>query len=425
MFKEPKFPLLDLLASFTSIGDLISPKTVGQGKQVSYIAFSIAHELKLPRQQQHDLIIAGLFHDISISSLAEKMAALQFQFDNATEHAKIGAQLLETSDLFKNAANLIRFHHQPWENGANDTSPSEKVPISSHILHLADRLAGLIDREQEVLGQVEKITRKVKTHSGKLFVPEIVDGFAGLTRKEHFWLDIISLTTGEAQLSALTASLGYIGMDDFTKLSSLFADIIDSQSRYTAMHTRGVVITAESLAKLTGFSETECQIMEAAGNLHDLGKLFVPKEILEKPATLTREESHVIMQHTFHTFRALDPFDNLKTIKEWASFHHERPDGTGYPFHLEGKDLSLGCRIMGVADVFAAMTEDRPWRKGMAPEESLTVLEQMATKSILDAETVKLLKANFKQINSARMAGQLASVDQYRKIRDQKEKPAK
>jgi HD-GYP domain-containing protein (c-di-GMP phosphodiesterase class II) len=411
MFKETKIPLLDLLAAFTSIADLVSPKIVGQNRQVSYIAFSLARELKMPRQQQKDLIIAGLFHDIGISSSAEKIGALQFQFENAGEHARTGARLLETSDLFTNAANLIRFHHQPWENGASTSSANDKVPISSHVLHLADRMAVLINREQEVLGQAEKIVTQIKKYSGDLFVPEIVDRFASLTRKEQFWLDIISLATGETQLKALTASLGDIEVDDFMKLSKLFADIIDSRSRYTARHTRGVVITAQLLAELAGFTEIECQAMQAAGNLHDLGKLFVPREILEKPAALTREESNVMMQHSFHTFHALEPFDNLKTIKEWASFHHERPDGTGYPFHLDGKDLSPGCRIMGVADIFTAMTEDRPWRKGLAPEESLDTLEQMATKSTVDAGMVKLLKANFIQINSARMAGYPASGD--------------
>jgi HD-GYP domain-containing protein (c-di-GMP phosphodiesterase class II) len=275
------------------------------------------------------------------------------------------------------------------------------------------------------LGQAEKITGQVKTYSGKLFVPEIVSSFINVARKECFWLDIASLAIDETPLHAVTLPAADIDMDGLMRLSELFARIIDSRSRYTAMHTSGIAVTSESLAKLAGFSETECQIVKMASNFHDLGKLSVPAEILEKPAALTREETNVVKQHPYHTFRALEPFDNLRTINEWASFHHERPDGTGYPFQLNSKELSLGCRIMGVADTFSAMTEDRPWRKGMTPEESLAILKQMAGKSMVDPEIVKLLKANFKQINSSRMAAQLTAVDQYRQLHEQKNNSVK
>jgi HD-GYP domain-containing protein (c-di-GMP phosphodiesterase class II) len=347
------------------------------------------------------------------------LEALQFQFDNPTEHAQIGEQLLCRHELFPNVSTIIRFHHQGWENGANDTIVKGKSPMASHVVHLADRTAVLMNKEQEILEQAEKITGQIKIKSGKLFVPEIVSSFINVARKECFWLDTIALANGETPLNAVVAPLGEIDMNGLTCLSELFARIIDSRSRYTAMHTSGITVTAESLARVAGFSVTEQQNMKIAGNLHDLGKLSLPSELLDKPAALSKEESSIVKQHPYHTFRALERFDNLHIINQWASFHHERTDGTGYPFRLSSKELSPGCRIMSIADVFAGMTEDRPWRKGMTAEESLTIIEQMANKSNLDSEIVKMLKANFKEINSLRIAAQRASIDRHRQLQNE------
>jgi HD-GYP domain-containing protein (c-di-GMP phosphodiesterase class II) len=214
-------------------------------------------------------------------------------------------------------------------------------------------------------------------------------------------------------------------MDGMVQLSKLFSRIIDFRSRFTAMHTSGVGATAESLATLWGFSKMESIMMQIAGNIHDLGMFSVPAEIMEKPSVLTKEESNVVKKHSYHTFHALEPFENLRTMSEWASFHHERIDGSGYPFRLDGKNLSLGSRIMAVADIFTALTENRPYRKGMTPEDSLAIVEQMANSSTLDPEVVKLLKANFDQINSSRMAIELASTDQYQQLYEQVEPKTK
>ena len=94
----------------------------------------------------------------------------------------------------------------------------------------------------------------------------------------------------------------------------------------------------------------------------------------------------IIKGHTYHTFRILHTIGGMPRITEWAAFHHEWLDGNGYPFRHEGKDLTLGARIMAVADVFTAITEDRPYRKGMAREDVLSVLNEQAQGTVLDGD---------------------------------------
>jgi HD-GYP domain-containing protein (c-di-GMP phosphodiesterase class II) len=192
-------------------------------------------------------------------------------------------------------------------------------------------------------------------------------------------------------------------MDGLLGISQLFSRIIDFRSRFTATHSRGVAASAEALAMLMGFSAWECQLIRVAGNLHDLGKLAVPTEILEKSGQLTDAEYNLIKGHSFYTYHILEAIDELEIITAWAAFHHERLDGSGYPFQISGDQLSLPARIVAVADVFTAITEDRPYRVGMDPDQALSVLRKMAAEGALDKGVVGVLADNLGEVNLVRL----------------------
>ncbi|RPJ00866.1 MAG: HD domain-containing protein, partial [Deltaproteobacteria bacterium] len=198
-------------------------------------------------------------------------------------------------------------------------------------------------------------------------------------------------------------------------MAELFSQVIDFRSRFTAVHSCGVASTAAALADFCGFSEEECQMMRIAGYLHDLGKLAVPTEILESPKKLQEEDFRIIKCHTFFTCRILETIADLEVITQWASLHHEQLEGGGYPFHYRDKELSRGSRIMSVADVFTALTEDRPYRRGMTPENTIRTLKEMAEVSRLDSGIVSVLIEHFEEINAIRITAQSAAHQEYEK----------
>jgi HD-GYP domain-containing protein (c-di-GMP phosphodiesterase class II) len=153
--------------------------------------------------------------------------------------------------------------------------------------------------------------------------------------------------------------------------------------------------------------------MKIAAYLHDLGKLAVPPEILNKPDGLSDIEFNTIKKHPFNTYRILERVESLEKINMWASLHHERVDGTGYPFHYKGKNLPVGSRIMAIADVFTALKEDRPYRDGMTREKTLSILEDMAKESALDSDIVLVLKQNYEEINHVRKKVQIKESRDY------------
>ncbi len=416
MIKELQIPLLDLVMCLSDSMDLVNPILVNHHQQVAYIAFSIGAEIGLPSKQQNELMLAGLLHDSGALSLKARIDALQFETVNPHEHAELGYQLLKSFEPLSTAALLVRYHHVPWSEGGGSEFKGEQVPMGSHILHLADRVAVLINKKQEILGQSRMICKRIEGLSRKKFMPQLVDAFKSLAAKEYFWLNAASQSISPALRHRVGFESIELNIEGILSLANLFRQIIDFRSRFTATHSSGVAASAEALARFIGFSERECQMMTVAGYLHDLGKLAVPAEILEKPAKLTEDEFNLIKAHTFHTYYTLNSISDFEVINTWGAFHHERLDGNGYPFHIRGNDLALGSRIMAVADVFTAISEDRPYRKGMTGKTVLQVLQQMADSSALDSSIVSLLRLHYDEINSHRKLVQTASVEEYRKF---------
>lgn len=139
---------------------------------------------------------------------------------------------------------------------------------------------------------------------------------------------------------------------------------------------------------------------------HDLGKLAVPNSILEKPGKLTKRDFDVIKQHTYFTYTVLSNIGSLDLIAEWSALHHEKLDGSGYPFHIKADKINTGSRIIAVADVFTALFENRPYRNSMGRKQIKEILTSQAANNLLDKRIVDILLDNFKEIAASVKAKQ-------------------
>jgi HD-GYP domain-containing protein (c-di-GMP phosphodiesterase class II) len=410
--------MLDLINCLSDTIDLVSPQLADHHNRVGLVAHAIACEMGLPEEERLDLFFAGNLHDIGALSLTDRLRLLTFEGCEPDNHAETGALLLEMFGPLISLGKLVRYHHLKWEDCSGGESQGRNVPFGSHILHLADRIAVLIGTLDGIhlLGRVPDIRATIKKVSGKMFAPVLVEAFNDLASKESFWLGLIS--QGRKPKVMRRAELRTISLDreGILGLSQLFARVIDFRSRFTTTHSSGVAACAEALARLSGNSVDECLQMRIAGLLHDLGKLAVPAELLEKKSDLTGEERAMIRSHTYFTRRALENIEAFELITDWGANHHERVDGTGYPYHVAGGELSAGSRIMAVADVFTAITEDRPYRSGMEPAAAKTVINNMVCQGALDSSTVTMLMKNYEELSTIRAASQFAAVSEYREI---------
>lgn len=412
MIQESSIRMFDLVMSLSEAVDLVDQSVTNHQMQVAYIAFSIAQELRLSRNEQTEMLFAGALHDIGALSLKERFDTFDFEYNLSDAHAELGYKLLKHSILFSNIAQIIRFHHVHWDNGKGQAFFNHHVSLGSHILHLADRIAVLIKKNGFILSQRKEIISKIEENSHTHFHPDLVQAFERIAKKEAFWLDLASKSIDSILLNRCGIGLVELDMNRLIEITKLFSKIIDFRSKFTASHSSGVAAISEKLSILYGFSEKESQLMRVSGYLHDIGKLAIPTEILDKPGKLTKEEYEIIKSHTYYTYRILERA-GLHQIKGWAAFHHEQLDGKGYPFRLSGDELTLKSRILAVADVYTALTEDRPYRKGMSKEQALTIIMSMVEKRKLDSNVVKVLVDNLEAIECTRNQAQSSTLEEY------------
>jgi diguanylate cyclase (GGDEF)-like protein len=167
------------------------------------------------------------------------------------------------------------------------------------------------------------------------------------------------------------------------------AKAVDERDAYTGSHSQRVGDYSARIARRMGADEPAIELTRLAGNLHDLGKLAIPEEVLRKPSTLSEAEKLMLERHPQIGFRMLESL-GVQPVAEWVLYHHERWDGAGYPNKLAGDQIPLGARIIFVADAFDAMTSDRAYRRAIPERDALAEIERCAGTQF-DPEVVKAL----------------------------------
>jgi putative nucleotidyltransferase with HDIG domain len=173
--------------------------------------------------------------------------------------------------------------------------------------------------------------------------------------------------------NALTLSAAYRGT------AHLLGEVLTNSHEYTGVHSRSVVVLAHQVGEVLGLDETTMRELEFGALLHDVGKMAVPVEILNKPGALTDEEMEIVRSHTVEGAQMLGKIGGvLAEVGEVVRSHHEHYDGRGYPQGLAGEEIPIASRVIAACDAFSAMTTDRPYRDAMSIEEALTELRSHA-----------------------------------------------
>ncbi len=407
----PEFSMFDMVNSLSTALDYIDISLFDHHKRVAFIATEIACELKIDSLERSQIFLAAILHDIGSIGLtdSDRLGLLDFGYKTGNVHGDLGAILLTEFKPFASLAPIVQDHHVNWNYGGGSFRDGRAVSLFSHIIHLADRIAVLADPRELILPQTLKIEQKIIAHSGEVFVPDLVDHFLKLSRKEAFWLDLSNPALDrilEKKFKNNGLNNSDLKWDDMMGLSRFFALIIDVRSRFTATHSSGVAAIASEMAKLSGFSDLDCKKMKVAGYLHDLGKLSVPNSILEKNGKLTEQEWMMVRAHTYHTQAILEKIQGFEEITEWAACHHEDLKGEGYPFRRFPSQISTGARIMMVADIFTAVAEDRPYRLGMDKDQVQQLFFQLIKEKRVDPEITHLMLDHFDYLNGCRLDAQ-------------------
>lgn len=276
-----------------------------------------------------------------------------------------------------------------WDGGGYpERLAGDAIPLFSRILNLAQSLEVFLARD----GSGEALDM-ARARCGRWFDPALVDVVLSW-RHDAAWWRLVRTAQADADVAALEPKAFAREVDDngLDEVAQAFADVIDAKSPFTYAHSSNVAAYAESAAERLGFHAGARRLVRRAGLLHDIGKVGVSNRILDKPGALTAQERMAVQGHPRHTWEILSRMEAFADIAHMAATHHEKLDGSGYPWGLRGDVLTLPARVLVVADILEALTANRPYRAGMPMQQALAILHrERGTR--LDGDCVDALTA--------------------------------
>jgi HD-GYP domain-containing protein (c-di-GMP phosphodiesterase class II) len=413
-----QIPLSKVIGALSFALDLTEGEPPGHAVRTCTIGMRLAEELELDAATRSNLFYALLLKDAGCSANSAKMAALfgvddhiakrtskridwsgrlpafvwswqtvsrtgsvrsrferlldikeEGQVTQALMQARCdrGAEIALLLGLESETAEAIRALDEHWDgDGQPRRLRGEEIPLLGRILCLA-QTAEIFHGE----GGVDAVVGVARKRRGGWFDPGLVDALRAIAGDRGFWEsladgDVARWEPEDRMLVADDARLDAI--------ATAFAGVVDAKSPWTYRHSDRASLIVCGLAKALGADERTLPDLARAAMLHDIGKLAISNRILDKPAALTRAEFAAVREHPLTTERIMSRVPGFGHLAELAAAHHERLDGTGYPRGLREDELTLPMRLLAVADVYEALTSERPYRRALSSHDALAVV---------------------------------------------------
>ena len=377
--------------------------TSNHGKRVAYMSVCMAEKMGVSDDALRDLAACALLHDNALTQYINEefysdisnIDTLKVSSDDITPrqlgmHCIYGEKNLEKYPFKTGVKDVILYHHEE----ADGSGPFEKkwteVPLFARIIHFSDMLDAFCKAQKFDEDVFNKAVHFIEKNKDKRFDSEVTKMFFDAFDKDEF------SRLGDEHIEEyfwekVPCEKSFYSFNVLKDLADLFAKIIDYKSEFTSRHSLGVARTASKISEIMGYDKVICDKMYLAGTLHDVGKIAIGNEILEKPARLTDEEFAKMKNHAGYTYMILSKVDGFEEIRDIAAFHHERLDGSGYPFGKRADELTTLQRIMACADIYQALTEKRPYKDGMDHDKACEILKDMADKNWIDKNITEVI----------------------------------
>ncbi|WP_406043281.1 HD-GYP domain-containing protein [Succinimonas sp.] len=399
-----KISLNDILFALSFALDAVEHELLGvttnHGKRVALLAAAVGSRMGLSGADLTDLACCAVLHD---SALTEYIQArdLAARNPNATEperdreHCALGEHNITMIPCRGNVENVILYHHENADGSGPFGKTWDEIPLMARLVRLADLVDARFNLDQADSDKFDLVQKFLKDQSGIIFSPEIAE-----IAREALTLDFLkTFNSGnlDQMLSkTVPARAEELSLDEVRKIALLFAQITDYKSPFTSSHSLGVARKSEIMARHYGWDEEKTTRFFFASALHDIGKLVISNDILEKNARLTNEEFAMMQNHAFYTYVILRKINGMSDVTAWASHHHEKLDGSGYPFGIKGDQLSREERLVTCLDIYQALREDRPYKQGYSHSKSIGIMKGMAAEGHIDGKLVDDMNEVFK-----------------------------
>jgi HD-GYP domain-containing protein (c-di-GMP phosphodiesterase class II) len=414
----------DLISALSYALDLTEGQPMGHAVKCCLLSMRLADILNLSVQQKSDLYYATLLKDAGCSSNAARMYEIlggderkAKQEVKSTDWTKVsfegleyllrnvmpgrsrlervfaiasvatnrdaqtrelinmrcdrGAQIAKKIGFSESTTTAIYSLDEHWNGkGFPAGRKGQDIPLFSRMMNLCQTLEVFV-----TLNGVSDGFQVLRDRSGTWFDPELVRAISELENDRELWKLIEQDRVREAviEMEPINVSL-YADEAKLDNVCEAFANVIDIKSPYTHSHSRGVTSIAVAICQRLALPEDQVTLVRRAALLHDIGKLSLPNNILDKPGKLTAAEWETVRLHPYYTQRILERIRGFQDLAFLASSHHERLDGSGYFRNLRATQISTGARAIAVADVYDALSSKRPYRGALTKSEVFKIM---------------------------------------------------
>ncbi|MGY3572466.1 HD domain-containing phosphohydrolase [Vibrio paucivorans] len=400
---EVSVDLRCVLLGISKALDAVGVDELHHGHRVGYIAYCCAKKMGWSEEQAQLGFALGLVHDCGVSQAGElSMLLTEMHSECFHAHCERGFQLLSECEPLAALSLPTLYHHTPWATLELNSTISDSDKLLAALIFISDRVDYLYSVSQpDQYGNLcragkQSIIDQLTSNAGELFETNMVQHMCELVDNDDFWFSMNCeyIEALSRQLEPVPFYGTNLGLDETIELAEFIAKIVDAKSTFTFQHSSKVAILTRYIGKQLGYSNRTQKKLYLAGLVHDFGKLKTPDHVLHKPGDLTEQEYNCIKRHATDTRFALQSMLKSQDVIEWASNHHERLDGSGYPKGKTAKELDQPSRIVAVADVFQALTQSRPYREGIPLDIALNILAQQVIDNELDAVVFQCVKDN-------------------------------
>jgi HD-GYP domain-containing protein (c-di-GMP phosphodiesterase class II) len=420
----PALGKAELICGLSEGLDLAEGRPMGHAKRVCYIAMSLTRSLALAEEPQTLAYYASLLHDLGAPLVSAELSGLIGVNENSLfasapwkspeelagecpvsdietvanafrRHCVLGGQKSVSMGAPPEVAEIVAASHEHWDgSGYPEGLAAHDIPLLARVLSLADCAESIIAEEQSSLAARRNLVAEMENLSETVLDPRLVEQAKTLSRSDEFWLGLFGEDIQRSLLAMKPNENGKANWKGTLRLAGGFAEVIDSKSPYTKGKSARVAEVAGRLAEVIGLTDTHVSLIRFAALLHDIGQLGVPARIMGKPDLLTLTEMQLMQRHPSYSRLIVEGLRGCEEAALWIGAHHERPDGKGYPEMLTADLIPLESRIIAVANVYVALSSERPYRGALNDRDALKVLRG-AGGTQLDPHLVRVFASLF------------------------------
>lgn len=361
--------------------------STNHGPRIATLCIAMGRKMGLADAELTTLASCAMLHDNALTEyiLSERPGSAQ-NF-NMVSHCLLGERNAAVLPFEADPTGLILYHHERCDGTGPFGKKTGQIPEGAELIAIADAVDSRMHLQRcsaaDLPGIQEYVTQRTGTafapHAAQLFLQVLDEALLKSLRDEYILLTIARhMPQWKTDLSE----------KDLMHLAAFVARIIDYKSQFTKTHSVQVANMAWQMARRYGYAEDKRARLYLAAALHDIGKLFVPTELLEKPGALSDSEFVTVKSHAVWTGELLGKVEGLGEIATWAANHHEKLDGQGYPQKKTADQLDEVSRLLAILDIYQAVSDSRPYHPARSHHDTMEILDDLAQKGQLDARIV-------------------------------------